>query len=508
MSALRTILIAAVCLCGFWIIFGQATFAQEDLAQLYAEARQAEQAGDLTSAIEKYRRIITLQPRMAEAHANLGKLHYQLGQFDQAETSFTRAIELKPGLTGPYFFLGVLSFQNQRYASALKQLKQAERLDPQNSLVRMYLGYTYSATKDFGQAAFQFEKAAALEPTDQDAFYHLSKSYGQLAESYFEQLNRSFPDSGFTSLAKAHVFEADREWEAAKREYARAATVLPNRIGVKERLAWVSDRAAGLEPAKTPDDESSLGSLRFFYAPPSGAKISEELRERQTRIRAWSSRSQNTAQKFYVLADGYKALSFLAAAWVSESSPNSYRAHQLKGESYEAIGEIDQAAREYQRASEINPELQGVRFATGNLFWRKNELEQALPALLGELKLNPNHAEALYEVGDIYLSKEDPGKAREYFERSLESNPTIVEAHLALEKISTAAGDHQSSIKHLLKAAALTPEDPTPHYRLSTVYKKLGRSDEARKEMTMFLTLKARQEKGEESGREKKKRTQ
>jgi tetratricopeptide (TPR) repeat protein len=510
MRVMRPILLAAVWLCGFSISFDWAAPAQEELAQLYAEARRAEQAGDLASAVESYRRIVALEPRMAEAYANLGRLHFQLGQFDQAETALTRAIELKPVLAGPYFFLGVLSFQRRQYPSALKQLKQSERLDPQNLLVHLYLGYAHSAARDFNEAVLQFEKAGALAPRDQDVFYHLSKTYGQLAESYFERLHRSFPDSGYTSLAKAHVFEADHEWEAAKREYGRAVARLPNQKGLKERLAWVTERAAGKDPgqpAVPPDDDSTIGSLRFLYSPPSGDKIKEEIKAGQTRARVWRSRPRTTAEKCYALADGYKALSFLAASWVAESNPNSYREHQLKGESYEAIGDVDQATREYERAIEVNPELQGVRFAIGNLFWKKNDVEKALPLLLGELKLNPNHAEALYEVGDIYLAQETPAKAREYFERSLESDPAIVEAHLALEKITTAAGEHQTSIEHLFKAAALAPEDPTPHYRLSTLYKKLGRSDEARREMSLFMTLKARQDKVKENSIEKKKRT-
>ena len=50
--------------------------AQDDvLLKLYADARQAEAAGNYPAAIEQYKRIVQLRPSMAEAHANLGNLY-------------------------------------------------------------------------------------------------------------------------------------------------------------------------------------------------------------------------------------------------------------------------------------------------------------------------------------------------------------------------------------------------------------------------------------------------
>ncbi len=51
--------------------------AQDGLTRLYADAQQAQASGDLATATRKYEAIIQLQPRMAEAYANLGNLYYQ-----------------------------------------------------------------------------------------------------------------------------------------------------------------------------------------------------------------------------------------------------------------------------------------------------------------------------------------------------------------------------------------------------------------------------------------------
>src|SRR5215831_10282127 len=77
---------------------------------LYEQARTAEAAGDIRTAEEKYERIVSLRPDIAEAYANLGRLYYQQQQLEQAAHCLKKAIELKPHLAGPYFFLGVMAF--------------------------------------------------------------------------------------------------------------------------------------------------------------------------------------------------------------------------------------------------------------------------------------------------------------------------------------------------------------------------------------------------------------
>jgi Flp pilus assembly protein TadD len=90
-------ILAAVFLC-----FGQA----DELFTLYSEAREAQSAGDYKTATEKYQRIVTLRPDMAEVHSNLGILYYQQKKSSEASNHFRKAIELKPSLGAPYFFSG------------------------------------------------------------------------------------------------------------------------------------------------------------------------------------------------------------------------------------------------------------------------------------------------------------------------------------------------------------------------------------------------------------------
>src|SRR5438876_102184 len=365
---------------------------QDVLAQLYKEAREAQQAGDYKTATQKYERIVKLQPEMAEAHANLGILYYQQGHADQAAETFKKAIQLKPSLAGPYFFLGVLSLNARRYEEASRYLETAEAQDPSNFAIQLYSGISHYARSRYLEATRHFEKAVAIDGADPDAFYHLSKSYGQLSKQSFDRLHKTYRDSFYTDLARAHFYESEQNWEAAKEDYSRALDKRPESGRLQQRLRWVTQKASGVVvPALegSPEGDAIDGSVRFLYAPPTGGKIKEELQRYQNLVRAWQSEKDPSAENLY--------------------------------------GQGKYAA------------------------------------------------------------------AEEHLLKAVKLDPSMIEAHLALERLYSHRGQVTKALYHLGKAVEIAPEDATPHYRLSVIYRKLGRIQEAEKEMQLFEKAKTQE---------------
>lgn len=478
------------------VSLGQGAKTTEALADLYREARQAQLAGDLQSATDKYKKILALRPDMAEAHANLGVLLYQQKQPDLALKAFKRAIQLKPELAGPYFFLGVLSFNNRNYAEASSYLAKAETQDPSNFAIQLYSGFNHYARSNYLEAARRFEKAIAIEGSDLDAAYHLSKSYSHLSKKYFDDLHKNYRDSFQTDLARAHFYEAGQNWEAAKEEYRHALDKRPDNERLRQRLEWVTQKASGVTVAPLeagPDSATIDGSMSYFYTPPTGARVKEELQKHQKKVQDLASPSNASADHLYELAEGFQILSYLTSLWVFQADPNSYRAHQLKGQYFEALNKDEQAIQEYRRALAIKPDLQNVHFTIGNLLWARSRSEEALLELQEEVKLDPNHPQAHYEIGDILYGQGKLAEAETHLLKAVQVDPSMIEAHLALERLYTNQQQVTKALHHLAKAVEIDPEDATPHYRLSTLYRKLGRVREAEKEMQLFEKTKGRE---------------
>ena len=410
---------------------------QNSLSSLYQQAKASEAAGDYKSATEAYEQILRLRPDMAEAYANAGNLYYLQGQTERAETYFRKAISLKPSLAGPHFLLGVLSFTSHDYASAIKFLNEAQRLDPANSRIQSYLGYTQFALRNYRQAAVHLEKAAQAEPGSVDVFYHLGKAYGKLAAEHYADLERQFPDSLYSLLAQAHVYEAQQNWDLTAKAYERAAALNPAYPHLQEKLKEIAARKPDQGLSSDRSDAATRdvdGALALFYNPPANDKLLGILSQYEARLHDSLNNRITSAEQLYEAAEDEEALSYLAAQWVFDIDPDSYRARQIKAQYYEESGDDTKAIDEYKKAARINPQLPNIHFLIGNLYWKREQMDNAFPELQTELKSDPNHPEALYELGDISLARNQLAQAQTYFFQALKVEPRMKEAHLALAR--------------------------------------------------------------------------
>jgi tetratricopeptide (TPR) repeat protein len=458
--------------------------SQDDLAGLYSEAQQAQAAGDLRTATSKYEAIVRLRPQMAEAYANLGNLYYQQGQTDRAKAAYLKAIRIKPELGGPYFFLGVIAFGEHDYPAALRHLQRAQALQPSSVLVHSYLGYTQYAGSAFREAAEELEKAAALDWTDIDVLYHLSKSYGHLARDSSAELQRQFSDSAYTILARAHLHESRDDWKAASEQYRLALEKMPDNKRLQEKVQWTQAKAAGA-PASNPGTEDELIDASLMYRDASPSEVKLKIVRSQSKLQELLRRPKSD-KNMYLIAEAYQVLSFLTSLAVFEADPDSYRAHELRAQLFEESKNDEGAIEEYRNVLKRKPGLQNIHFAIGSLYWKQQRFEEARPELEAELRINPNHPQALYELGDLLAFHGEAQIAEKYFLQALKLEPGMVEAHFALEKIYTQTGRFDKSLEHLQKALHADASDPTAHYRLALVYRKLGRNQDADRELAIF----------------------
>ena len=460
---------------------------QEELVRLYTEARSAEAASDYPAAAQRYERIVVLRPDMAEAHVNLGNLYYVQGRMDRAEASFKKALQLKAGLFAPHLLLGILYFNAGNFDRAVPHLTAALKLDASNAMGHLYLGYTHYALARYAESAESLERAAERDESNQDAWYHLSIVYGQISKRSFELLQKEHADAFETHLARSHFYESSGNWAQARAELSRALAQQPGNERLRRRVEWLERREAGQTPnPPTGGASSEEGSTRYLYAPPSGRDIQTAVAAERNLIGDVLKAAPQTAQSLYRLAEGYQALSFLSSLWVLQADPNSYRAHQLRAQSYEAAGRLEEAVAEYREVLTRKPDLRTIHFAIGNLYWRNARLEEARPELEAELKLNPRDAQAHYEIADILFSKGEMAAAGKHFAEAIRYAPSMPEAHLALERIASANGNHEKALSHLKRAAEISPRDPTPHYRMWLLYRRLGRTTEAQSARNAF----------------------
>ena len=73
--------------------------------------------------------------------------------------------------------------------------------------------------------------------------------------------------------------------------------------------------------------------------------------------------------------------------------------------------------------------------------------------------------------------------------KALTINPDLAEAHTLLGQTLSRFEQYEQAIQSLQEAVRLAPNEKSPHYLLMGIYQKLGKTEQARREMRIFRAL-------------------
>ena len=165
-------------------------------------------------------------------------------------------------------------------------------------------------------------------------------------------------------------------------------------------------------------------------------------------------------------------------------APESARAHQLLGESYEAQGRAQEAEAEFEAALEANPDSVEVLVALGDLArsdlaQSKERFAEARAYYSRATERAPDNYDALYGLGACEAFAGKHAKAATLFHRAVRVAPDSAPAHLGLGISLLQTGEAARAATELEAAVGLEPRMREAHYHLGRAYQTLGRSQEA-----------------------------
>jgi len=189
----------------------------------------------------------------------------------------------------------------------------------------------------------------------------------------------------------------------------------------------------------------------------------------------------------------YSDLSTRASERLLETAPGSAQAHQLNAEVSEIQGKLSDAAAEYSKVLSLNPRATGIHYRLGRLLLAGPQdvttLDEARREFEEELKINPGSAATEYELGEMARQARQWTVAIEHFQRASKLDPEFAESLVGLGKSLVSAGRAQEALAPLEAAVKLEPENPAAHYQLSFAYRRLGRDEEAGKELAVYRAI-------------------
>jgi tetratricopeptide (TPR) repeat protein len=222
-------LVLALVLFGLTTALGQQSGDEvsPEVQQLYAQARSAQQGGNATLAIEKYRAIIRVAPHIPAAYNNLGMLYFNESDYEHAAEILKRGLEINGKMPTASAMLGMCYFQLGKDDLALPLLKAAVRANAADEKAEMMLIHIQINLKIYNDAAAQLRAFLEKHPNSQEAWYLLGKTYLQLSEDALGRVHDIDPDSVIAHEISGEIDTSMHNYDLALVEFKKSCRSRP-----------------------------------------------------------------------------------------------------------------------------------------------------------------------------------------------------------------------------------------------------------------------------------------
>ncbi|HEX8492526.1 MAG TPA: tetratricopeptide repeat protein [Pyrinomonadaceae bacterium] len=501
-----------------------------DLSIAYFDLKQYEKA--LGSA----RKAVARDSRSASAHHMLGKSLFMLGKFAEATTELETALKLNTSDFDVAYTLGLAHLKQRQFAPARQIYDLTIKFLGDRPQLRIIFGRAYRETGFLPEAIEEFKKAIALDPRFPRAHYYLGLTYllkdgaaklGEAAAEFKVELTAN-PDEYFANYYLGIIYVIERKWEAAITLLEKASRIQPQNpdpyfhlgqayqgIEKHDRAIEMLRKAIALNPSLGHNDYQvttahyrlgqSLIKVGQTEAGEKELQISSELKAKSlkrdkeksdTYLNAASLNEQNKSSELGA------AQGIIAEA----KAPNEKTAHELQsGKDYYSkivasahnnIGllraeraDFRVAMEHFSRASEWNPQLEGVNLNLGLAAFKAEAYKDAIPPLEKEVAANRNSLAARHLLGMSYFMVDDYARASELLTQVISYKTDDVGLHYALALSLIKQGKKVMAERVIKQMVAMSGSSPQLHILLGQAYYDRNETAKALEELKAAVAL-------------------
>jgi tetratricopeptide (TPR) repeat protein len=345
--------------------------SQDETLQQYSQAgQQALTAGHYDEAESDFKKLLEIDPDIAEIHATLGLVYFQENKFDQAVPELRRALRLKPGLTRASILLAMSLSEVGEYPEALPGLEKGfhQAPDPDTKrmcglqLMRAYTGL--QRDRDAVTIALELNR---LYPNDPEILYHTGRIYGNFAYLTLHKLEAVAPTSIWRHQAVAEAFESEGSTNLAVGEYREVLKLDPHRVKIHYRIG-----------------RTLLARWQLTHLPEDRAEATREF-EQELQL------DPGNANAIYELAEIHRQMN-----------------------------ELDQAQQLFEAAIKYYPDFEQAQLGLATTLMAQRKPDLALPLLQRAVALDADDEVAWYRLSQVNRAlgnKDEQQKALAQFQR-------------------------------------------------------------------------------------------
>ena len=355
----------------------------------------------------------------------------------------------RPGaLADAYGRLGMLLMAGEYFDAAEACLLNARQLAPERFRWAYFLGHLYERSGDLEEAAEAFERAHRRRPRDFPTLFWLINVNVDLGR-----------------------------WDAVQPLLEQARALRPGSEAVRFQLgraaAAAGDHAAAVDHLEAVLRQNPAATIVHY---PLGLAY-RGLGDLDS-ARHHLDRSGNRADGGYSAGVGVSLPDpLLEELRNALRSPQRHRTLALQAD---AGGDLEEAARQFRLALELEPEDADLQLSLGMALDRAGRAREALVELEAALRLDPRSAQANYMIGTILERAGRDAEAIARYAAAAEHAPESVEAHLRLGDGYGRTGRADEALAHYRRVLEAAPDSVAGRFGEAMALVRLGRHREAR----------------------------
>ncbi len=350
-----------------------------DLAELYVGFTRAssmkfeEVKPKVTSVLKRAAEMPINHPLQLKKLADIFAV---VGDTDKALEIYSGLEDSRPRLPGVREALIELYMRKQDHTKAAEQLEAIVRENPTNPQAYYFLGTFAYQQKDAGKAAEHFRKAILLNADFEQAYYDLALAYiaTDEAQKALETLEKassrfreSFPGRFFTGLAYARM----KDYSEAIKHFT-AAEVIARAI------------------------ETNRLNHGFYFQVGAAYERNKDYEEAEKYFR----------KAIELSPDFGEALNYLGYMWAERGV------------------KLSEARKLIEKAISTDPDNAAYLDSMAWVLYKLGKPKEALEYMLKALEHVEEPDPTLYDhLGDIYMTLDEPGKAREAWKKAVALEP-------------------------------------------------------------------------------------
>ena len=436
------------------------------------------------SNLPTLRAEVEARPDRPSAHFALAEALRQRRDYEEAERGYRRALELDAGYAAAHIGLGQVHGNRGDLRRAVEEFTAAIRLDSTLAEPHFLLGNIRVRMQQLDQSVPHYERAIALDPQYLHAYVNLSGTHSRQTDygPAIDALQRGLkmlPKSDDLRFRLGWVYFVQARYDESLEQLHEVVQRTPDRSDAHELIAQIyltqkrpREARKALQQGLAADSTSAILRARLGILLREQGDLEEAILLLQRAIRE----SPDREEAYYNLAQAYLGR--------GEEDKASVLLRQFK-----LLQDNHQDILDHKTAIMLNPNDAQAYFNLGAVYSRIGRNEAARHAYSAALTINPRYVEARNNLGNVYFRRRQLARAIEHYRTVLRYDSTYVRTYNNMGNALLLTGQTDRAVRAFERAIAIDPEYARPRGILAQLYSKQGRREEAEKQQAAYRRL-------------------